>query len=84
MTYFTKLVGSALVALMLESPASARQWWLMEGLERAAPRGAITKDEQAGLDGFAKAMENSRHSLTACQILPTLSPFASPGFLSSA
>jgi hypothetical protein len=55
-----------------------------EVMERAAPRGAITKDEQAGLDGFAKAMENSRHSLTACQILPTLSPFASPGFLSSA
>ena len=34
MIYFTKLVGAALVALMLVSPANARQWWVME---RAAP-----------------------------------------------
>ena len=31
---FTKLVGAALAAFMLATPASARQWWVMEG---AAP-----------------------------------------------
>jgi hypothetical protein len=34
MTCFAKLVGAALVALVLASPASARPWWVME---RAAP-----------------------------------------------
>jgi hypothetical protein len=34
MTYFTKLVGAALVALTLASPTSARKWWM---LERVAP-----------------------------------------------
>ncbi len=45
---FTKLVGAALVAFMLASPVSARQWWLMEGAApidplHAEPTGPLPK-----------------------------------------
>ena len=48
MACFTKLVEAALLALMLTSPASARQWWVMEGAEpidpvHASPPGPLPK-----------------------------------------
>ena len=48
MAYFTRLVGAALRAPLLASPASARQWWVMEGAEPidpvyAAPAGPLPK-----------------------------------------
>ncbi len=38
MRYITKLVGAAVVPVLLASPASARQWWVMEG---AAPTDTV-------------------------------------------
>ena len=48
MAFFTRLVGAALLAPLLASPASARQWWVMEGAEPidpvyAAPAGPLPK-----------------------------------------
>ena len=48
MAYFAKLVGAAVLALTPGTPASARQWWVMEGAEpidpvHTAPTGRLPK-----------------------------------------